>query len=127
MSKHTPVPWKHNGSKISEGASHNHPAVAVWARKDRTFVCQMFGSSGDIKPTVEEIEANCILITAAPEMLAACQGARKLFDQGMVEGATDADWVRAILDQIDDAIEKACGDAKGGCLTKGDLSDGQTT
>ena len=101
MPKHTPGPWSRN---IKPAAKYN----TIFAGRN-THICHL--AIGGL--TDEEIEANCDLIAAAPDLLEALRGIFKA--QLCPEPKTLKAWAqRNIL--IDGIVRKALNKAKGSNL-----------
>ncbi len=113
MSKFTSGPWK---------CSRTHPCSAdywyvILDANGRGPIMDVGGKdvSGQIaeakhlvtKPEV--IEANAHLIAAAPDLLAACIEAVRLYEQGCVDRGykDEPNWIDEVRDQLDAAITKA--------------------
>ena len=74
MSEHTPGPWH---------ADHRGERIAIWALGDKRV---FLGACCEREIGRRQAEANASLITAAPELLAACEAAYRFiihhFDMG---------------------------------------------
>ncbi len=105
MSKHTEGPWRCVGtyvSKVLRPNGYSLPICRVYNQKS--------GSPG-VEPdmSLEEAEANALLIAATPDLLAACVEALALICEFEVEALDGRDHVP---DQLRDAIAKATGAAR---------------
>lgn len=92
--KHTPGPW---GRNIKPAKKYG----TIYAGRN-THICHL--SVGGL--TDEEIEGNCDLITAAPDLLLALQGVMSWF---MEDAGTD-EMPRNLFDAALSAIKKAKGE-----------------
>lgn len=99
MSKHTPGPWKFVPSDDTPG--HREPAV-VYIKNKR------FEFSGGIAFDAHETEANARLISASPDLLAACKVADQFLDH-LANSWEVCRHTQAMIDQIKAAIAKAEG------------------
>jgi hypothetical protein len=75
MGKHTPGPWR----------TRDHHAAGIDIIAGRAEIGNIGAPSSDGAPNWPEVKANARLITAAPDMLAACESIRD-----RVDGALDA-------------------------------------
>lgn len=83
--KHTPGPWKQVGG------------TEVWEERNVYRICKCSGSYG---PKADAMRFNARLITAAPELLAACQAIVATWERGDLAAAAR---------QCQAAIDKAKG------------------
>lgn len=93
MSSHTAGPWKAEASSVSfslkivEDKFRGNDIASVWAHNPMS-------SGAKHMPSMDEMEANARLISAAPELLAALEAllehAEKYLDFGSVEGKEQA-------------------------------------
>lgn len=91
MTKHTPSPWSITGNfEFIKGG------------RDGQSVCYMNGMPYPSEKPGEQMRANARLITAAPDLLAACQKLCGAFDRG---------WdLEQVCEEISAAISKALGE-----------------
>lgn len=100
---HTPGPWFHNRTAT--------PAKAVWntrgARSDderELIICSAVGYHEKYQPPENEIDANMQLISAAPDLLAACETVKNWCELNDRTGSV-------IYKRVCAAIDKAKGGA----------------
>lgn len=95
--KHTPGPWQYH---IGRGSS---PRLHV--QNSSGYQIASTPEVGHYEPEAKERDANARLMTAAPEMLAACRSVVNLID--FTDGILSADSCRAISTRLKQGMAKA--------------------
>ncbi len=103
VSKFTPGPW----GIANLGAPHFYQTNHLWA-----ITGGACGRIAKVEGWGKEYEANARLISAAPDLLAACQEAVRLYEQGCVDRGykDEPNWIDGVRDQLDAAIATATGE-----------------
>ena len=96
--KHTPGPWTVH-PRFDDGAEVRSRAQVAWCG-----VASTYGASGDQTIDAAEACANARLIAAAPDLLAACEGAVNMCPRDCTPG-----WYCGVCGVLFAAIAKAKG------------------
>lgn len=95
MSAHTPGPWE---VRFGRRGSVNGSKPVITSMGGRAYIVSGIASGGT-EPVGETIEANANLIAAAPDLLAALKGAKRLLSDLVLDGEGN-DIFRAMQDAI---------------------------
>lgn len=109
--KHTPGPWRIGNTTNGHASSVQAPSVATYShtagREMPMTICSMAARSRD---HYAEMDANAALIAAAPDLLAACEAARRnILDYLNGEWDGNVEGWEAVMARCNAAIRKAQG------------------
>ena len=85
--KHTPGPWKLN----TDGDTGMNDSGCILDSVGHVIVTDIYGTYKNGR-TTGEAEANARLIAAAPDLLAACEAAKKYLEPDLVEPGRTVFW-----------------------------------
>lgn len=99
-SKHTPGPWSVDTEDCTVIQEASRVTVARFYTTE-DFPCLGHKSDQEVEEVANELKANADLIAAAPDLLEACQAAKRYLEPDLVEPGRTVFW------KLVEAIKKA--------------------